>query len=426
MLLIKKGRVIDPANKRDEIADVLIDDGKITAIEKEIPATKDMQVIEAKDYIVAPGLIDNHVHFRDPGLTYKEDLETGANAAKAGGFTSVVCMANTSPVVDNVVTLKDILKRSQALPIHVYQCATVTKGMQGKELADLAALKEAGAIGFTDDGVAIQNERVMLEAMKVAQALDMPISLHEEDRELMDFAGVNAGKVADVLGLRGATHLAEETLTARDSLFAKETHCRIDIQHLSSGTAVDIIRFMKSLGADVWGEVTPQHLFLTEEAVLKKGALAKVNPPLRTEEDRQKLIAGLCDGTIDMIVTDHAPHAEYEKDKGIKNGAPSGMIGLETSLAIALTALVKTGYMTISALLEKMTINPARYYKMDAGTLTLGKAADLVIFDPKEEWTITLDDFYGKSKNSPFVGTKVLGRVKYTICDGQIVFTQKK
>lgn len=423
MILIKNGRVIDPASGIDATLDVLLDETGIQAIEPHIAVSDEMQVIDAKNLVVAPGLIDNHVHFRDPGLTYKEDLVSGANAAKAGGFTTVVCMANTAPVVDNVEVLEDILTRAKDLPIHVLQCATVTKGMQGKEINDLSALKDAGAIGFTDDGIPLSNEKVMLEALEVAHALDMPISLHEEAPAFVGSAGVNAGKVAETLGIKGASHLAEDTLTARDCLLAKETGARIDIQHLSSGMAVDLIRFMKSEGVDVWGEVTPQHLLLTEDAVLKKGALAKVNPPLRREEDRLKLIAGLQDGTIDMIVTDHAPHAMYEKDKGIKNGAPSGMIGLETSLAICLTALVKPGYMSLSQVIEKMTIKPAQYYRLKAGTLSIGAASDVVIFDPKQEWTITEEDFYGKSKNSPFVGTKVNGRVKYTICEGKVVFT---
>lgn len=424
MLLIKNGRVINPANHEDMYADVLIDEGIIKKIGK-IEATENMDVIDASDLIVAPGLIDNHVHFRDPGLTYKEDIESGSQAAVAGGFTTVVCMANTAPCVDHVDVLKDILSRAEKLPVHLKQCATVTVGLKGQALVDMPALKEAGAIGFTDDGVPIMNEKLLLEAMRNAQALGLPISLHEEDPAFVESAGVNSGKVAKTIGVGGASHLAEEVLTARDCLLAKETGCRIDIQHLSSGTSVDIIRFMKSLGADVWCEVTPQHLTLTEKEVLKKGALAKINPPFRREEDRQKLIAGLADGTIDMIVTDHAPHAQYEKDKGIVNGAPSGMIGLETSLALSITSLVKPGYMTIAQLLEKMTVNPADYYHMDAGRLAVGKPADLCIFDPNKEWVVSEDDFHGKSKNSPFVGKRLLGRVMYTICDGQIVYKLK-
>ena len=346
MLLIKNGRVIDPKTKTNALLDLLIDDGKIIKIEEHIE-DENADIIDATNLIVAPGLIDNHVHFRDPGFTHKETLETGANAAKAGGFTTVVCMGNTKPCVDNVEVLEDIQERAKYLPIHVLQAANVTLGMKGKELTDMVALKEAGTIGFTDDGVPIRDPNVMLEAMRVAKSLDMPISLHEEDPALVGTAGVNAGPIADSLHIAGASHLAEETITARDCLLAKETGCRIDIQHLSSGTSVDIIRFMKNLGVDVWTEVTPQHLTLTEEDVLTYGANAKINPPLRSETDRMKLIEGLVDGTIDMIVTDHAPHAKEEKDKGIVHGAPSGMIGLETSLALTLTALVEPGFMKV-------------------------------------------------------------------------------
>lgn len=421
MLIIKGGRVIDPKTHLDDHLDVAIEDGVIKGI-GHYEAHKEDEVLNVDGCVVAPGLIDNHVHFRDPGLTYKEDLETGTQAAMAGGFTTVVCMANTLPPIDDVEKYQANTKRMAELPIHVYQAATVTKGLQGKELVNMQALKEAGVIGLTDDGIPIRDPKLMLEAMVTAKALDLPISLHEEDPAFVSSPGVNAGKVSDAIGVGGASHLAEEVITSRDCLLAKESGCRIDIQHLSSKTTVALIGFMKSLGVDVWCEVTPQHLTLTEDAVLKKGALAKVNPPLRTEEDRLGLIQGLVDDTIDMIVTDHAPHAMYEKDKGIKNGAPSGMIGLETSLALCLTSLVRPGYLSMSHLLEKMTCKPAEFYKLDAGSLETGKCADLCIFDPHEEWVISKEDIHSKSKNSPFYGMKVSGRVHYTIASGQIVY----
>lgn len=425
MLLIKNGRVIDPKTKTNAILDILIDEDKIIKIDEHIEE-ENADVLDATNLIVAPGLIDNHVHFRDPGFTHKETLKTGANAAKAGGFTTVVCMGNTKPCVDNVEVLQDIQKRAESLPIHVLQTANVTLGMKGKELTNMVSLKEAGTIGFTDDGVPISDPKVMLEAMRVAKSLNMPISLHEEDPALVGSAGVNAGPIADSLGIAGASHLAEETITARDCLLAKETGCRIDIQHLSSGTSVDIIRFMKNLGVDVWTEVTPQHLTLTEEDVLTQGANAKVNPPLRSETDRMKLIEGLVDGTIDMIVTDHAPHAKEEKDKGIVHGAPSGMIGLETSLALSLTALVEPGFMKVEDVIEKMTLKPAEFYRMDKGTITVGKDADLCIFDENEQWVISEADFHSKSHNSPFIGRRVKGRVRYTICGGKIVYSHNQ
>lgn len=419
MLLIKNGRVIDPLSHLDQVMDLLIDEGKIIEMGH---IEKDCETIDAKDMIVAPGLIDNHVHFRDPGLTYKEDIYTGSNAAKAGGFTTVVTMANTKPSVDCVEVLDELMEREKELDIHVLNTANVTLKMQGKELVDMEALKAHGAVGFTDDGIPIADINVMMEAMRRAKALDCPISLHEEDPALIGSAGINAGEIARQVGVKGASGLAEEVITARDCLLAKETGCRIDIQHISSGGTVDIVRFMKSQGADVWSEVTPQHFGYTEDLVLSQGALAKVNPPLRKEEDRLKIIEGLKDGTIDMIVTDHAPHSKEEKDKGILGGAPSGMIGLELSLAMGITHLVEKGHLSYMELLEKMTINPAKYYKLDAGYIAKDHIADIVIFDPKKQWVVTLDDFKGKSKNSPFVGEHLTGQVAYTICNGKIVY----
>ena len=421
MILIKDGRVVDPASGVDEGLDVVLEDGRVKALGK-FPKTEDYQrVIDAKGKIVAPGLVDIHVHFRDPGLTYKEDIATGAAAAAAGGYTTVVCMANTKPVVDSVEVLSELLGRMKQLPIHVLSAAAVTKGLQGKELTDMRALRAAGAAGFTDDGIPIMDSALLFEAMKLAKELDAPISLHEEDPARIAAAGINQGPVSKQLHFGGAPALAEESLVARDCMLALRSGARVDIQHISSGVSVDVVRAMKGLGAGVFAEVTPQHFSLTEQAALERGALAKVNPPLRGEADRYALIRGLKDGTIDFIATDHAPHSPEEKARELAQ-APSGMIGLETALALGVTNLVRKGHLTMLQLLEKMTVNPARFYGLDAGTLRAGAPADLVIFDEREKWTVEEDKFRSKSRNSPFTGMELYGKVYCTICGGNVAY----
>lgn len=424
MIPIKNGRVVDPASGIDEALDVVLEDGRIKALGK-FPKTEAYEeVIDAEGKIVAPGLVDIHVHFRDPGLTYKEDIVTGAAAAAAGGYTTVVCMANTKPVVDSVETLSDLRTRARELPVQVLNAAAVTKGLKGEELTDMRALRAAGAAGFTDDGIPIADTALLFEAMKRAKELDVPISLHEEDPALIASAGINQGAVSRQLGVGGAPALAEEALVARDCALALRAGARVNIQHLSSQVSVDIIRAMKGLGASVFAEVTPQHFSLTERAVVERGTLAKVNPPLREEADRYALIRGLKDGTIDFIATDHAPHSQEEKERDL-NQAPSGMIGLETALALGITNLVRKGHLTMLQLLEKMTVNPARFYKLGCGTLKVGGPADMVIFDERERWTVEAEDFRSKSRNSPFLGMELYGRVHYTICGGRVVFRRE-
>ena len=421
MILIKDGRLIDPGSDTDESLDIVIDGDKIVGMGKFQKTEEYERIIDAKGKIVAPGLVDVHVHFRDPGLTYKEDLISGAAAAAAGGYTTVVCMANTKPVVDCVEVLSDILKRAESLPIHVLQAAAVTKGLKGEELVDMEGLLKAGAAGFTDDGIPIQDAGLLLKAMETARRLNAPISLHEEDPALMGSAGVNQGEVSRQSGVAGAPAIAEEVLVARDCLLALHTGARVNMQHLSSRVSVDIVRMMKNLGANVYAEVTPSHISLTEQAVLERGALARVNPPLRTEEDRYGLIAGLKEDVIDMIATDHAPHSREEKAKELKD-APSGMIGLETALALGITNLVRKGHMTMPQLLKKMTVNPAALYNLDCGYIKEGGAADLVIFDERERWTVDGEKFHSRASNSPFIGTEVYGKVKYTLCKGRVVY----
>ena len=423
MILIKDGHVIDPKSGIDEVLDIEIEDGKITGMGKLPEDEKYETVIHAKGKIVAPGLIDVHVHFRDPGFTYKEDITTGAAAAAAGGYTTVVCMANTKPAIDNVDTLTDLISRSEDLPVNVLFTAAVTKNLGGKEMTDMKKLHECGAIGFTDDGIPITDVHMTMEAMEQAKALGVPISFHEEDPELLASQGVNQGRVSEAVGVGGAPALSEQTLVARDCLLANDIGARINIQHVSSRVSVELIRLMKSLGADVWAEVTPQHFSATEDLVLKMGSLARVNPPLRTEDDRYALINGLKEGVIDIIATDHAPHSKEEKDRPIKD-APSGMIGLETALALGVTNLVRKGHLNMIQFLEKLTVNPAKLYNMDAGYLAVGGAADLVIFDEREQWTVP-DHFCSKASNSPFIGMEVYGKVKYTICNGKIVYSEE-
>lgn len=419
MILIRGGRVIDPEKKEERMADVVLDQGKIKKIGQVLSSEGYEQVIDASGCAVAPGLVDVHVHFRDPGLTYKEDIHTGAAAAAAGGFTTVVCMANTRPPVDNVETLRHVIEEGKKTGIHVLAAAAVTVGMKGRKLVDMEKLQCAGAAGFTDDGIPVMDEKLLTLAMEQAARMNVPISLHEEDPSWIKNNGINHGAVSEKLGIYGAPARAEEILIARDRRIALTTGAKVNIQHISSAGGVEEVRQAKREGAHVTAEVSPHHFTLTEEAVLKYGTLAKMNPPLRREEDRQALIAGLQDGTIDMIATDHAPHSREEKEKPLTE-APSGITGLETSLALGVTELVGKGYLTLPRLMEKMSFNPARLYGLDCGRMEEGAPADLVIFDPDEEFTV--DHFYSRADNSPFKGWRLKGKVHYTICGGRIVY----
>ncbi|TWH83932.1 dihydroorotase [Sedimentibacter saalensis] len=422
MLLIKNGRIIDPYSGRDEVADILTDDDKIIKIAENIDAHECCIVIDASGMVVAPGLIDVHVHFRDPGFTYKEDILTGAYAAARGGFTTVVCMANTNPVVDNPETLKYIMNQSKKSPINVLQAASITKGMKGNEIVDMELLKNNGAVGFTDDGYPIMNTAIVLKAMEEARRLNVPVSFHEEDPNLIKSAGVNEGIISEKLGMGGASHLAEDVMVARDCALAVSMGAKVNIQHVSSGNAVEIIRCAKKMGAFVTAEASPHHFSMTEDDVLTYGANAKMNPPLRTEADRMKIIEGLKDDTIEIIATDHAPHSSEEKEKEFSK-APSGITGLETALSVGIKYLVNGGHLSILKLLEKMTINPARLYNLNTGILKENYPADMVIFNPVESWVV--NEFYSKSRNSPYYGRELQGKVKFTICRGKIVYEDK-
>lgn len=428
MILIKNGHVVCPVTGTDDVMDVLIDGSRIIQVEKDIKsgegtwlADKDVAVIDAAGLIVAPGLVDTHVHFRDPGFEYKEDIETGAAAAARGGFTTVVCMANTKPAVDNLETLEYIQKKGEQTGIHVIQTATVTKGMAGEELVDMDALANAGAAGFTDDGLPIMNEEVLLKAFEKAKELDLPVSLHEEDPLFIKQPGVNMGAVSEQLGYGGASSTAESIMVARDCAMALHTGATLCIQHISAKESVDYVRLAKKQGADVHAEATPHHFTLTEEAVLKYGTYARMNPPLRTEADRQAIIDGIVDGTIDMIVTDHAPHSKEEKDRPMDK-APSGITGLETSLGLGIKSLVQEGHISLMKLMELMSTNPAKLYRMIPGSISEDAPADIVIFGENEEWTVKEEEYASKAVNSPFTGWTLPGKVRYTICGGKIVY----
>ena len=420
-MLIKNGFLIDPASDTERLVDLRITDGLIQTLADAGTLTPENgeDELDAAGLMISPGLVDTHIHFRDPGFTYKEDLHTGSLAAAAGGFTSVICMANTSPVIDSVPVLKELMEREALEDIHIFQAAAVSCGLKGEEMTSMKELAAAGACGFTDDGIPLKNAAFLYKAMEEAKALDLPISLHEEDPAFIETNGINHGPVSDALGIYGSPSIAEESLVARDCLLALRSGAQVVIQHISSGQSVELVRTFKAMGANLHAEATPHHFTLTDEAVLKYGSLAKMNPPLRTEKDRLAIIEGLKDGTIDLIATDHAPHSTEEKSRPITQ-TPSGIIGLETSLALGITSLVRPGLLTLSQLIEKMTINPANLYHLPCGSVTEGKAADLVLFDPNEKWIP--ETYASKSSNSPFTGWELYGKVKYTICDGKIVY----
>ncbi|MDE6759978.1 MAG: dihydroorotase [Lachnospiraceae bacterium] len=466
MILIKNGYIIDPRSGRNGIYDILIQNDKIKRIDSfivEVDLSEEernnLQVIYADNMMIAPGLVDVHVHFRDPGFTYKEDIFTGAKAAAKGGFTTVILMANTKPTVDNPDTLEYVISKGKETDIHVLTCASITKGLQGKELTDMQTLKQKGAVGFTDDGIPIMDEEMVSLAMKKAKELNVPLSFHEENPELITNNGINHGKASEYYEIEGSPRAAEIDLIYRDLSLAAELEAPINIQHISTKEGVELVRQKKleiiaknhltlplpkskedmtditeqsffnnsitqiipmevAQTINIHAEATPHHFSLTEEDTIKHGTMAKMNPPLRTENDRQAIIQGLKDNTIDIIATDHAPHSMEEKAKPITE-APSGIIGLETAFSLGVTNLVKTGYLSYMEYLEKMTTNPAAMYHLDCGYLAEGGPADLIIFN---ENSYKVNDFCSKSCNSPFKNDTLTGEIQYTICNGKIVY----
>lgn len=426
MLFIKNAMIADPVREVLYRADLLIEKDKIKKIFQEgesCPEEAAEEVIDASAKIVAPGLIDAHVHFRDPGFPQKEDIFSGAEAAKKGGYTGIVLMANTKPCVDNEDTLTYVLEKGRKTGIKIETCANVTKGMKGKEITDMEKLAFAGACGFTDDGIPLLEEALVKEAMIRSKAVGKPISFHEENPALITNNGIHAGKAAAFFGIGGSPREAEIDLVRRDLALALETGAEITIQHISTKEAVDLVRQAKKKGKHIHAEATPHHFTLTQEAVIEKGSMAKMNPPLREEEDRLAIVEGLIDGTIDMIATDHAPHTREEKAREITR-APSGIIGLETALSLGIWELVNKGFLSIPQLIYKMSTAAADLYGLSGGRIAEGQDADLVIFDPEESYIVK--EFASKSDNSPFIGEKLPGVVYATICRGKIVYRRNE
>ncbi len=419
-ILIKNARLIGSEAVTENRADLLIADGRLKKIGTGLKA-ENARIIDAGGLAAAPGLVDVHVHFRDPGFIYKEDIHTGARAAAKGGFTSVVMMGNTKPSIDSPEILSELLERAAEEEINIYSAANLTKGMLGKEVTCLEELKRAGAVCFSDDGHPVLDEKLLKEALKRAAVLRVPVSLHEEDPAYIKNNGINEGAVSKALETGGSDRMAEISLVKRDIELAIETGARLDIQHISTKEAVELVREGKRRGGDIHAEATPHHFTLTEEAVKVFGTNAKMNPPLRTEEDRHAIIEGLRDGTIDIIATDHAPHSRNEKGQEFTK-APSGITGLETAFALGITELVDKGYLSLEELIRLMSCNPAKIFGLEAGRLTEGEKADIIIFDPEAEWIFREEEQESKSFNSPFYGRRLRGRILYTICNGRVVY----
>ena len=419
-LLIRGGRVVDPANNFDAIADVLVVDGKIAAVKPDINFAAHYEY-NAAGKIVTPGLIDMHVHLREPGQEAKEDFVSGSKAAVAGGYTTVATMPNTSPTVDNAALVRAMVKRAEDVGIvNIKIIGAVTKGQHGQELAEMRDMISAGAVAFSDDGHFDDNAKIFLNALDYLHDTGKVIICHEEETSLVKEGVMNEGKRSALLGLKGRPTVAEDIAVARDVLLAEYTGGRVHIAHISSARAVDIVRDAKKRGVKVTAEVTPQHLTMTDELVDPADASTKINPPLRTQKDCDACLTGLLDGTIDMIVTDHSPHAPEEKDREYIY-APSGFPGLETSVGVLFTELYHTGKIDLKTLIGKMTCNPAQIFGLDAGTLSVDAPADITIIDPELAWTVDAKNFYTKGSHSPFVGREFKGRVVATIVRGNLM-----
>ena len=419
IILIKNGHVIDPANKVDEKLDILLSDGKIARLGKpgSIPA-EGAQVVEASGRLVVPGLIDMHVHLREPGFEYKETIKTGAAAAKAGGFTSVCSMPNTNPVNDNRSVTEFILSEAHDASARVFPIGAITKGSKGEELAEMAELHAAGCVAISDDGRPVMNAAIMRRAMEYSKIFDIPVISHCEECTLSDQGAMNEGFVSTELGLRGIPAAAEEVMVSRDIALAGLTGCRVHIAHVSTGGSVRMVREAKARGVKVTAETCPHYFTLTEEAVRGYNTLAKMNPPLRTEDDVAAIKQGLKDGTIDVIATDHAPHAMDEKSVEFDH-APFGIVGLETAVGLVFK-LVHEGVLSMSEAVRKLSFNPASILKINKGTLSVGADADITIIDPNVEWTVDSSQFKSKSRNTPFEGWKLKGRAVQTIVGGRL------
>jgi len=423
--LIKSGRIIDPISKLDKVKDLLIEGNKIVAIEDKISIEAD-EIINAEGYWVVPGLIDLHVHLREPGFTHKETIETGSKSASMGGFTTICCMPNTNPVIDNKSTVEYIHAEAKKVGlVKVLPIGAVTKGQVGRELADIGGMMEAGICGISEDGKTIMDKDLMAKALKIGVELDLIMFSHCEDHDLVRDGVMNAGKRADELGLKGISDESEEVIVDRDIELAIKANAKLHLCHLSTKGSVEILRKAKKRSDNITAEVCPHHFTLTDDTVTLEDTNTKMNPPLRTHKDIEEIKKGLKDGTIDVIATDHAPHHVDEKNMGYEK-APFGIVGLETAVALTITELVDRDILTPMEMVEKLSANPARILGIEAGELGIGKPADITIIDPNEEYKINVNDFVSKGKNSPFHGKKVRGRVKYTIVEGKIILDNEK
>ena len=419
-LILKGGRVIDPAAQRDEICDVLIENGVIRQVGKDLNADG-AEVYDASGKIVTPGFIDMHTHFREPGQEAKEDFSSGSRAGAAGGYTTIATMPNTRPVVDDAALVTSLIKRAEDVAvIHIRIIGAVTKNQEGKELAELGDMVEAGAVAFSDDGHYDPSAKVLLSAYDYLIPFDKAIINHEEDTSLVEDGAMNEGHRSAMLGIKGRPIVAEDIAVARDIMLAEYAGAHVHVAHISSGRAVQLVREAKVRGVRATTEVTPHHLTLTDECVDPRDSSTKVNPPLRTARDVEAMVAGLLDGTIEMIVTDHSPHAPEEKDREYIY-APSGFPGLETALGVLMTDLVHTGKVPLATLIERMSYGPARVFKLNAGTLGEGAPADITVIDPELQWTVDVNKFYTRGRHSPFNGRQLKGKAVLTVVDGKIV-----
>lgn len=422
VVLIRNGHVIDPSQGLDGIADIVIKEGKIAKIEPNIKDKVD-RVIEARGLTVMPGLIDMHVHLRDPGYTYKEDIYTGCNAAITGGITSVLCMPNTKPIIDNADTVNYVHLNSNRAKAKVYVCGAITKGLSGDELCDFSEFKSLDVKAVSDDGRPVESEEMMKKAMIEAKKNEIKLISHCEDLEIVDGGIMHKGSVSEKLGVKGIDRLSEDNITARELCIAMETNTSVHIAHVSTKTSTSLVREAKSRGADVTAETCPHYFAYTHEKLKSRDADYRMNPPLREQEDVYAIIEGIKDGTFDCIVTDHAPHAKNEKKDFLK--APNGVVGMETSLAASIKFLVKPKHITMYKLVELMSTNPAKILGLNAGSLKVGMPADITIFDEKLDWTVLPEKLNSKSKNCAFKFERLKGRVKYTFVDGEIVYVMR-
>ncbi len=419
-ILIKNAQVVSPADNINEICDILIRDGKIASVGTNPAVGSEAEIIDAGGLYAVPGLVDMHVHLRDPGQTAKEDIISGCRAAAAGGVTSLLAMPNTIPTVDSAETVKYILDKAKDADSKVYVAASITRGLKSQEPTDLEELRAAGATGLSDDGRPVENTKFLSDAMKKAPKLGMTVVAHCEDLFLADGGKINEGEVSKALGVKGIPASAEDCGTAREIALAAAENVPVHICHVSTKTSVALVRDAKKRGVKVTAETAPHYFSLTEKELLKRDADYRMNPPLRTDDDVKAIIEGLQDGTLDAIATDHAPHTPAEKADFEKS--PNGSIGMETSFAVANTFLVKTGLLSFEELIRKMSVNPAKILGINAGTLSEGAPADIALIAPCEQWTVDVNKLHGKSKNTPFKGKTLTGRVKMTVLDGKVVY----